>query len=265
MNQLNRSNKKIIAGVAACLLLAGLTMSFQNTPFGPIDKLDMLTDLQDTVPEKPKDRSGEMTINDFDLLIQHMDKEILEMQKEAARIDLDKMHQDINASLSKVDLDKIQRGIDKAMKDIDFAKIEAGVKSALQQIDWDEVNNDVRLSLQDAKKEIDKIDMESLKKEMEKAKLEIEATKNELKKINIDEVIKNANSGIARAKEELRLTKQMFNEMEKEGLINQRQGFTIEYKNKVLYINGRKQSESITNKYKPYIKEDPYKITISKE
>ena len=32
----------------------------------------------------------------------------------------------------------------------------------------------------------------------------------------------------------------MFNEMEKDGLINQKDGFSIEFKDKDLYINGNK-------------------------
>ncbi|MEP7143400.1 MAG: hypothetical protein ABI707_11040, partial [Ferruginibacter sp.] len=262
MNQFLQKNKKIIAGVAACLLIGGVTMSFQNIPFGPLDKLDTLTDLQDSIPESAKDGEAKMNMKDFDLLMQNMDKEMLKMQKEVSKIDFDKMHQEITASLNKVDLDKIKTGIDKAMKEIDFAKIEQGVKVALKKIDWDEANNDVKLSLQDAKKEIEKINLEAVKKEIEKAKFQIEKSKNEIKKINIDEIMKNANTGILKAKEELRITKQMFNEMEKDGLINQKDGFTIEYKDKTLIINGKKQSEAISQKYKQYIKGDSFKISM---
>src|SRR5690349_867114 len=129
MNPFLHQNKRILLGLAACLLVGGLTMSFQNTPFGPIDKLDTLTDLQDTIPEKPRAREGEMNINDFDLLVQNIDKEVLKMQKEVSKMDLEKMHQQINASLEKMDFDKIKKGIDKAMKEVDFAKIEEGVRT----------------------------------------------------------------------------------------------------------------------------------------
>ena len=266
MNQIIQKNKKIIAGIAACLLIGGITMSFQNTAFGPIDKLDTLTDTQDTIPsEKAKEDDSKMNMKDFDLLLQNMDKEILNMQKEVTKIDFDKMHQDITASLNKVDFDKIKTDIDKAMKEIDFSKIEQGVKSALNEIDWENIDDEVKGSLQEAKKEIEKINMDAVKKAMEKAKLEIEKSSKEIKKINIDEIMKNANAGIAKAKEELRLTKKMFNEMEKDGLINQKEGFTIEYKDKTLIINGKKQSEAIRHKYQQYIKGDSFKISISKE
>ena len=265
MTHFIQKNKKIIAGAAACLLIGGITMSFQNTAFGPIDKLDTLTDLQDSIPDNTRDGEAKMNMKDFDLLIQNMDSEILKMQKEVSKIDFNQMHQEITASLNKVDLDKIKTDIDKAMNEVDFAKIEQGVKTALKEVDWTKVNDDVKIALQSAKKEIDKIDMETVKKEINKAKLEIEKSKREIKKINVDEIMKNANAGISKAKEELLLTKQMFNEMEKDGLINQKDGFTIEYKDKTLIINGKKQSEATTRKYQQYIKGDSFKISIGKE
>ncbi|MCW3090603.1 MAG: hypothetical protein JWP81_1672 [Ferruginibacter sp.] len=264
MNKIFRENK-LCAALVACLLIGAITMSFQNTPFGPIDKLDTLTDLQDTIPVNTEDKEAKMSISDFDKLIQNMDNKSLKMQAEISKIDFDNIHKEITASLNKVDFEKIKLDIDRAMKEIDFAKIEQGVKTALKEIEWNKLNNDVKLSLQDAKREIEKINMEVIKKEMEKAKQEIEKSRNEIKKINIDELMKNANSGIAKAKAELRLTKEMFNEMEKDGLINQKEGFTIEYKDKTLLINGKKQTEAIKEKYRQYIKGDTFKISISKE
>lgn len=265
MNQFIQQHKKFIGGIAACLLIAGVTMSFQNTPFGPFDKLDTLTEAQDTIPEKSSSEAGKMSIREFDKLVQHMDNENLKMQQELSNIDFEKIHKEIAASLDKVDFDKIKMNIDRAMKDVDFAKIENGIKTAMKEIDWSKMNAEVKASLQDAKKEMEKVDMQKIKLEIEKAKLEIEKSKSEIKKINVDEIMKNAMAGIAKAKDELRLTKDMFNRMENEGLINQADGFTIEYKNKTLLINGKKQPDSTRDKYLPYIKGDSFKISISKE
>lgn len=265
MNHTNQRNKKIIGAITACLIIGGLTMSFQNIPFGPLDQLDSLTDTRDSIPEKNTAGELKMSMKDFDELIPDMDKEIIKMKQEITRIDFHKMHDDITASLNKVDFDKIKMDIDKAMKQIDFDIIEQGVKSALKEIDWNKMNHNVKVSLQDAKKEIEKIKMQDIKKEMEKAKLEIEKSKHEIKKINVDEIMKNANAAIAEAKNELHLTKEMFNLMEKDGLINQKEGFTIEYKDKTLIINGKQQSEAIREKYKQYIKGSTFKIKISKE
>jgi hypothetical protein len=53
--------------------------------------------------------------------------------------------------------------------------------------------------------------------------------------------------------------------MEKDGLISQKEGFTIEMKNKSLFVNGKKQPDATFEKYKKYIKGDSFKITISKD
>jgi len=265
MNQFAQKNKKLITGVAACLLIAAITMSFQNTPFGPLDKLDTLTELKDTVPGQSNIDNTKMNIKDFDLLLQNMDKEISKMQKEITKADFDKIHQEIKASLDKINLDEINKDIDHAISEIDFNKIQQGVKDALKEIDWNKINNEVKVSLQEAKNEIDKIDVDAIKKEVNDAKTEIEKSKEEIKNIDIDEIIKEAGTGLVKAKEEMRLTKEMFDEMEKDGLIDQQQGFTIEYKNKNLFVNGKKQSDEVSRKYQHYIKGDSFKISISKE
>ena len=264
MKKITLKNKSLVAGLVACLVIAAVTMSFQ-TNFGPLGKLDSLTELQDTIPENNGDDEAKMSIHEYDQLMLKMDQEIIKMQEEIKKLDLNKMHNDIAASLDKVDFDKIKLDIDKAMKQVDFKKIENGVKSALNGIDWNKMNEDVKLSLQEAKKEIEKVDMDEMKKEMEKAKIEIQKSKDEIKKINFDEIMKNANKEVLKAKEELRLSKTMFNEMEKEGLIRQKDGFSIELKNKTLYINGKKQSDTTREKYQKYIKGDSYKISIKKE
>lgn len=258
-------NKKFTVVIIACLLIGGITMSFQNTPFGPFDNLDTLTETQDTLPEKHKEGQSTMTMKDFDQLLQHLDKEMLNAHAEINQINFDKIQKEITASLDKVDFDKIKMNIDKAMKEIDIAKIDQGVNSALKEIEWNKINNQVKMSLLEAKKEIERINMEEVKKEIEKAKKEIQKSREEIKKINIDEIMKHADEGVAKAKQELHLTKQLFIEMEKDGLISQKDGFTIEYKNKSLFINGKLQPEVIKEKYLPYIKEDTFKISISKE
>ena len=262
MKEFVLTHKKTFLAVGVCILVGAMTMSFQ-TPFGPMDKIDTLTELQDTVPDVKSD-DERMTMDEYNNLILKMDKEILKMQEEIGRMDFSKVHKDIAASLDKVDFEKIERDINRSMKNVDFSKIEKGVQSALSEIEWNKVNADVKRSLQDAKKEIEKVDMLELRKELESAKKEIEKSKREIEKINFDQVLREVNAGILKAKEELQLTKAMFHEMEKEGLIDQKDGFSIELKNKALFINGKKQPEATYEKYRQYIKGDSFKIIISK-
>jgi len=102
-------------------------------------------------------------------------------------------------------------------------------------------------------------------KEKQKAELEIEKSKKDIKNIQVDEFMKTAKEGISKSIIELRLKKEMFTEMEKDGLIKPQEGFTIEYKDKNLFINGKKQNQATTDKYKKYIKGDSFKISIAKD
>lgn len=77
--------------------------------------------------------------------------------------------------------------------------------------------------------------------------------------------MKEAEKNVKEAEKTLQLQKEMLEEMEKDGLINTKAGFSIEYKNKELFINENRQPESVTGKYKKYIKGEHYKITIKKE
>lgn len=264
MQQPIRKKTRLLVGISALLLIIGVTMSFQSTPFGPIDKLDTLTEITDTIPENNKKEEQKMNIKDFDQLLMHLDNESLSMQKDISGMDLEKIQNEITASLDKVDFDKIKKDIDKAMKAIDFKKMEQDVQSALTTIDWNKMNHDAKTSLENVKKQIEKINMAEVKMQMEKAKIEIERSQREITKLNMAEIMKYAHEGIAASKASLRSKKEMFNEMEKNGLINQKEGFTIEFKDKTLIVNGKKQNDSIYQQYRPYIQGDSFKISIGK-
>jgi len=52
----------------------------------------------------------------------------------------------------------------------------------------------------------------------------------------------------------------MLDEMEKDGLINSKEDYDIEYKEGNLYINDQKQPQEVLNKYKEYFKKDNTRI-----
>jgi len=72
----------------------------------------------------------------------------------------------------------------------------------------------------------------------------------------IDEAMDKANEGMQKAKNELQQFKEFTSELEKDGLIDKKKGYEIEWKNGNLYINGVQQSQQVTNKYKKYYRED---------
>ena len=270
MKQFILKNRKALTGIAAMLLMGSILMSFQDSPFVH-QKFDEQQLPDDTLPGKNYD--DHMKMKEFDKLLGGLDGKIMSEVGEALKsVDMDKIQKQVENALKEVDMENIMRTVELSLKKIDLDKIMNDVRSSLKDVDWDKYIKEIDKAMQEAKQEIEKakieirnIDKDEIMKELEKAKLEIEKNKSEFKKINIDKIMKEARKGIEEAKEELKQTKAMFNEMESDGLINQKDGFSIEYKDKSLYINGKKQAENVTDKYRKYIKEDHFKITIDKE
>lgn len=205
-------------------------------------------------------------MKEYDKLMQDLNTDMKKFAEDLQKLNDDAVGKNLNEAFDKINFDEIKASVDKAIKEIDFASIEKDVQSAMQEVDWKKMNKEITASLKCAKDAIDKIDMKDLKDELEKAKKEIEKSREEIRKIDFKKISAEANEGMKKAGDELRIKKEMFNEMENDGLINHSKGFEIEYRKGNLYINGKKQPDSVVNKYRKYFKEDDdYKIEIDKE
>ncbi len=270
MKQFISKHSSAFVGLTAALVLGIILMSFQDSPMVQ-GKYDMPQAYSDTQPEK--DQNDHMKMKDFDKLTNDLDKKIMSEIGDALKnINFDQIAKDVENSLKAVDMEQIMKTVNESIKSVDFDKILADVKSSLKDVDWDKHGKEVNEALREAKNEIEKakieikdIDMKEISKELQNARKEIEKSKAEIKNIDMDKIMKEAREGIAEAKEELKQTKAMFNEMEKDGLISEKDGFTVEFKDKDLYINGKKQPENVANKYRKYVKDKNFKITIDKE
>ncbi len=275
MKQFILKNKKALTGTFAILLIGAVTMSFQDTPFSyhkfaAPEYFNLQECLKDTLPEN--DFKGSLKMKDFDKLQIELDRSLLKVNEEMKKIDLSKLQQEIESSLKSVDMEKIMNNVELSLKSIDLEKMLADVSSSLKDSKLDLKTEEIEKAMQEVKKEIEKakleikeVDRDAIKKELEKAKSEIDKSKLEIDKIDMTKIMKEAMEGIDEAKEELKLTKELFNEMEKDGLINAKKGFTLEYKDKQLYIDGEKQLEKTTAKYRKYFKNEHFKIKIDKE
>ncbi|MEO6490147.1 MAG: hypothetical protein ABIO04_09430 [Ferruginibacter sp.] len=266
MKQFILKHLKLFAGVTASVLFCLLTLSFQDTPFvKAILDNQQVEPLQDTIKKK----KNAMTMKEFDRLTEHLDVDIKNQLKE---IDLAKIEQQMMANLKELDVEKVMSQVQSSLKQIDTEKILAEVEKELQHINFSEVSAETKAALANAQigvekamSEVKKIDKEKIKTELDHARIEIEKSKHEFQKVNMDRILKEANDGIDKAKTELKQLKQMFTEMEHDGLINLKKGFNIEYKNKSLFIDGVKQPDQVTDKYKKYFKKEHFEITIDKE
>ena len=273
MKQFILKQKKAITGTLAMLLFGGITMSFLDSPLGynkftGEDEFTYEGCYTDTLPEKEG-----MKMKDFDKLQAQLDKVLGEVDAELKGIDFTKIQKDaMETALKEVDMEKIMKNVELSLKNIDLDKMMADVSTSLKNADLNVKSAEIEKALAEARREIEKaklelkeVDQEAIKKEMDKAKKEIEKSKLEIEKMDMNKIMDEARAGIDKAKDELKLTKAMFTEMEKDGLINSKAGFTIEYKNKELFIDGKKQDEKTTDKYRKYFKQDHFKMTIEKE
>ena len=269
MKQFILKNKKALTGLAAALLIGGVTMSFQDSGLfnQKFNDHDMVAD---TIPERRED--GHMKMKDFDKIDAQLDKALSDVHTQLKNIDFAQIEKTVEASLKAIDMEKIMKDVELSLKDIDVEKIVAEATSSLKDIDWKDKEEDVSKALKEAKIEMEKareeirnVNTDEIKKELANAKKEVEKSRKEIQSIDMDKIMKEAREGINVAREEMKLLKTMFLEMEKDGLVDTKAGFTIEYKDKALYIDGKKQSEQVTDKYRKYIKDDHFKMTIDKE
>lgn len=256
------------------LLMGVITMSFLNSPLG-YSKFTGEDEYgyegcatQDTIPEQKS-----IKMQDLNNLQAQLDRTLAEVDGELRSLDFAKLQKDAaQLALQEIDIDKMLKNVELVLKDIDLDKIIAQAGASLKNIKLDHKNAEVEKALAEASREIEKVKIElkevdkaAIKNELTSAKKEIEKSKIEIDKIDINKIMDEALAGIDKAKEELKLTKEGFIEMERDGLIDPKAGFTIEFKKKLLYINGKKQDEKTTDKYRKYFKEDRFKINIEKE
>ncbi|HEY8893289.1 MAG TPA: hypothetical protein VIM79_00625 [Niastella sp.] len=255
---------------------------------GPQQKQAIANHYYDTVPKKNQDR-------DLDKELRALDKAQEQLQKLKEK-DWQEVQRNIEESISKIDVERIQQQVDEAIKKIDFEKINRQVQESLRKIDFDKIERDIEQSLNDIKK----IDKEEIKREIDKARKQVnEAMEKEEWKENMKEAqqksneevkkaLENTKKELARVKEEMKQQKfdmkKQFDEarqevdkakaevkgyqdmiygMEKDGLLNTKEDYTIEYKDGDLFVNGKKQPQDVADKYKKNFKKKT--IAIKKQ
>lgn len=272
MKQFLLKHKKAISGTFIIMIIAGITMSFQDTPyatdrFAPSDQYLYYGGCHDTIPEQRV-----MKMKDFDRLQDELDRTRVELGEELKRIDFSKIEKELEASLKSVDMDKVLKDVELSLKKIDLDRMLAEVDNSLKNLDLNYNQAEIEKAMTEARKDLEKAKMElkvadraAIEQDLERAKADIEKAKLEIRKIDTDKIIAEAHAGIDKAKAELSETRDMLNVMEKDGLVDSKKGFTIEYKNKDLFIDGKKQTQTVTDKYRKYFKKDHFKIRIGKD
>jgi len=203
-------------------------------------------------------------------------EEIAKQTMEAAKLGMDAAKD----AMKNIDWNQINTDVQNAMKDINWEEITKNTTEAMKKVDWSKMNADIKTALADGKfinsKDIEKsiaMGMESAKKAMssEEVKKSIAMAMESAKKAAEQAQMNmnmNVNSNVnTKVNSSVNITaphtlvlskndavpskyKALVQQMIEDKLIDAEQGYTIEKKEGVLYINKVAQSKAITDKYR---------------
>jgi chromosome segregation ATPase len=202
-----------------------------TTPKTKTDK--KIRDLDDAIDEL---NNAEIKLN--------MDKVKAELQDAMKNIDMDKVKMEMDKAMKEVDMEKIKAEVEKATKEIDAAKIEQEVKESLAKVDMEKINDQIKKELEEVKK----IDMSKLNDDMKKLQMELKDMQPKIEK-----EMEKAKVEMEKAKVEMKEYKGFVDGLEKDGLINKKEGYTIQHKSGELIINGKKQPADVYDKYRDFL------------
>ena len=247
-----------IAPLAGVVLLSGFIILF---PFFGIKAQNVKK--EDVKEQRSGDTPRHKTIiikeGDLDKALAEIDRVNLDsiqitVKNALATVDFDAIGKSIEASIKAVNTDSIRLQVEAAIKSIDIQKIQADINRSmadaqkamteLQKSDWQKEFQKGMKEMQESMTEM-KLQMPEIKKEMEAAKKEVATAKLDMK----DDMAK-AKMDIEKARVEIKELKSAVAEMKKDGLIKEGESVKLEWKDGRLYINGKEQSEAVSDKYR---------------
>lgn len=219
-----------------------------------------LTQLKDTLPsDEDDDWQFHLKTKELDKAIAEMEKQIVKAKTELKNKDWKKIDEEMEKAMKeidKIDLSKMKSDLEQQMKNIDFEKMEKELKESLKKLE--------EVDLPKMKKEMQEQltkELAASEKELANSKKELQLQKEKMKGQigkKLAETMQNLDKTFSDAKEQLKEFKKMTEEMEKDGLIKNGENADITFKHGELYINGKKQSKEVSDKYKHYFKKGSF-------
>lgn len=238
----------------------------------------------DTIPEKTQ--SLDEQIRQLEIAQQNLQRELsqkdwnkieAEMENAIGRINtkeidaqMKKAMAELDRSMASIDKEQLLRGLDAEKIQAEMARAQKELAEEFAKHDWQKEMKLAQEELQKAMKEISSIDQKKLKDELAQAKREIKEShenmarelalvKKEMaeNKYKIRESLDEARNEIEKTRLEYLGYRTMIGEMQKEGLITDPKNYRVEYKDGDLYINDKKQSSVLTDRYRKYFKDKP--------
>ncbi|MBV9987324.1 MAG: hypothetical protein JO301_06575 [Chitinophagaceae bacterium] len=210
-------------------------------------------DNQDTTPARKKSTGKkDYKAGDLDEAMRELDRAMSDMDK-TLKIDLSKMDREMKQAMEE-------------LKKVDLDKIGEQVQASLKEINWEKTRGEVDKAMHEAEKALREIDFSKVKQEIDRARDRIDVEKimshidmDKIRK-SVDNGLEQARVGLDKAKKQLGQLKEFINELDKDHLIDKKKGYKIEIRNGELYINGTKQSKEVNDKYRKYFKDEDYTI-----
>ncbi len=243
------SAAKIVFVLASTVVIIGFSAFSQKEKSG---KYSFRKETNSTNIDTPAPR-----IHDRYLTGEDMDK------IEAAMKKLDEQIEKLNEQMKKMDFNKAQRELNDAIQRIDFDKIEKQMNESLKKIDFEKMKRDIRERVARVEN-LDRVkaQMENAKVQLEKQRAHIALNRNEVR-VNVEKAMKNARESMMNTREELRNMKDFTDQLQKDGLINKSKNYKIEVKSGELYINDKKQTKEVNDKYRKYYKKDTFILNMN--
>lgn len=244
---------RLLLAVLTIVLTAGLISWDQQQSPGRYEQ-----SATDTTPKK-KDKDREKKVRDLDDVLD-------ELERNDWEADMLKAKKEIAEAMKNFDGEKIKLEIEKAMKEVDMAKIQKEIQESLAKVDFDKIKNEIATALKEIdmakiQKEVEasmeKVNWDNIKMEMDKVKdIDMKKLGEEMKELGpkLEKEMQKAKEEIEKAKADIKEFKTFVEALDKEGLINKKEGYTLLHKDGELFINGKKAAEETYSKYQDFLK-----------
>jgi hypothetical protein len=255
------TNTRLWLPVLAIGLIVGLT-SWDFQP-GTADFQEKSP--TDTLPKKKK-VTTDKKVKDLDDVIEELNEVDLDMElknvqvelsKALKEIDGEKIRMEIEKSMKEIDFDKIRREVETSLKEIDLEKMKKELNESIAKIDWDKMKQEIE--------QAQKIDFSKLEVEMKQMQEELKKIKPQIEKemANVKVEMEKAKIEIEKAKVEMKEYKEFVDGLDKDGLINKKENYTIKHEDGKLTVNGKLVAADVYNKYRSFL-EKHKKFNIEK-
>jgi hypothetical protein len=197
-----------------------------------------------------KDDSDEVAdgnADDIDVVEVDIDKDWEDNDRDRSAIeqDLNKAMQELNENLQEmnVDLQAMNQDLQRSMHEIDFENLQDDIEASVAKVDME--------ALQESIESVKSINLENIRQNLEVAKEQLDKLQPELERS-----MKASRESLEKAKANLRGYKSFIEELEDDGLIDKREGYTVEHRDGQLLINGKAQSRDVYNRHRSFLEKN---------